>query len=436
MTMDPESLPERLKNEMSVSFGSTDFERVFGSSPSQASLGVMHMRTRARASSLTPSIPPELELPREDRGRVKILLVEDNPVNQSIAIKTIRKLGFTVSAVWNGKEALDYLLAAESENAPHERPDIILMDVQMPIIDGYRATHLIRHHEPYARAASKIPIVAMTASAIQGDREKCERAGMDDYLSKPVKGRVLEKMLVRWAVKGRSFVSTPADSIYDSSECAEAGDRNCGHGRRPSIDCAGAGAIKHADKHSPLSITQNSDTTNPQIEFPDLEHDHSQQGSQKSASGVDLVHGLQAPQVSHEIGHGTSPGQRLTVENIGRLEAIGRSRDRTPVGSLAMDAFAVQRLGLNQGEVCLSISPVNQYPGAYLSASQNSRYTGTTGDGMLDDVKEVDEEEDETLGTSRTETNAIVPPQRIPNRPGMERRLRDSDRTITEVNMH
>lgn len=77
MTIDPESLPERLKNEMSVSCGSTDFERVFGSSPSQASLGVMHMRTRARASSLTPSIPPELELPRDNRSRVKILVVED-----------------------------------------------------------------------------------------------------------------------------------------------------------------------------------------------------------------------------------------------------------------------------------------------------------------------------------------------------------------------
>ena len=103
-------------------------------------------------------------------------------INQQIALKTIRKLGFEVSAVWNGKEALEYLTAADSPEPPHPKPDIILMDVQMPICDGYRATHLIRHHSPYNVSARNIPIVAMTASAIQGDREKCEQAGMDDYL--------------------------------------------------------------------------------------------------------------------------------------------------------------------------------------------------------------------------------------------------------------
>ena len=71
----------------------------------------------------------------------------------------------------------------------------------MPILDGYRATHLIRHHDPFYSlpGLSTVPIVAMTASAIQGDKEKCERAGMDDYLAKPVKAKALEKMLVKWA---------------------------------------------------------------------------------------------------------------------------------------------------------------------------------------------------------------------------------------------
>lgn len=114
-------------------------------------------------------------------------------------MKTIKKLGFSVNAVWDGREALDYLL--EKPSADHPRPHVILMDVQMPILDGYRATHTIRTQEPYksSRDIRRIPIVAMTASAIQGDREKCQRAGMDDYLAKPVKPLALEKMLVKWA---------------------------------------------------------------------------------------------------------------------------------------------------------------------------------------------------------------------------------------------
>lgn len=76
----------------------------------------------------------------------------------------------------------------------------------MPILDGYRATHMIRHHNPYSSlpGMQSVPIVAMTASAIQGDREKCQRAGMDDYLAKPVKGKVLEHMLVKWALKSKN----------------------------------------------------------------------------------------------------------------------------------------------------------------------------------------------------------------------------------------
>lgn len=145
-----------------------------------------------------------------------ILVVEDNAINQQIALKTIRNLGFAASAVWNGKEALDYLLrataTAQSANpaapptlgtSPSNRtplPNLILMDVQMPVLDGYRATHTLRHHTPFKdlQSIQNIPIVAMTASAIQGDREKCQRAGMDDYLAKPVRRMTLEKMIRKW----------------------------------------------------------------------------------------------------------------------------------------------------------------------------------------------------------------------------------------------
>lgn len=82
------------------------------------------------------------------------------------------------------------------------------MDVQMPIMDGYRATHTIRTKYPYRDRVSDIPIVAMTASAIQGDKEKCQKAGMDDYLSKPVRGAVLERMLLKWtSTEGRNSLA-------------------------------------------------------------------------------------------------------------------------------------------------------------------------------------------------------------------------------------
>jgi len=92
-----------------------------------------------------------------------------------------------------------------------------LMDVQMPILDGYSATHAIRtealwRDKPEIRS---VPIVAMTASAIQGDKEKCTLAGMDDYLAKPVKGKLLEKMLVKWAVEGRRKTAKVEQSTND-----------------------------------------------------------------------------------------------------------------------------------------------------------------------------------------------------------------------------
>lgn len=96
----------------------------------------------------------------------------------------------------------------------------------MPIMDGYQATHILRHHTPFVEMAKDIPIVAMTASAIQGDKEKCHKAGMDDYLSKPVKGKTLEKMLCRWAVQQRAGqVRVPRHSVdedHDGSDCNEA----------------------------------------------------------------------------------------------------------------------------------------------------------------------------------------------------------------------
>jgi CheY-like chemotaxis protein len=113
----------------------------------------------------------------EARRRLKILVVEDNPVNQKLAIKILEKRGHLVSVVSNGQAAIDALEEGYF--------DIVLMDVQMPGLDGYEATGRIRNREK--EKGSHIPIVAMTAHAMKGDREQCLAAGMDDYVSKPIK---------------------------------------------------------------------------------------------------------------------------------------------------------------------------------------------------------------------------------------------------------
>ncbi|KAL2063854.1 hypothetical protein VTL71DRAFT_4348 [Oculimacula yallundae] len=220
----------------------------------------------SREGSLEDPALPIPQLSTQQRARTHILVVEDNPINQTIAIKNIRKLGFPVTAVWNGREALAYLLAPSTSQP---RPSIILMDVQMPVMDGYEATRLLRTSSEYMRdedeaivfAASErdstpefessisrgkrkalnpvnedeaesskqqcsqnreiekalrgrargylrdIPVIAMTASAIQGDKEKCHDAGMDDYLAKPVEKAKLEEMLVKWAGRKRDSVN-------------------------------------------------------------------------------------------------------------------------------------------------------------------------------------------------------------------------------------
>jgi two-component system, sensor histidine kinase and response regulator len=129
----------------------------------------------------------------------RVMLVEDNAVNQQVASRLLQAFGLHAQIAANGLEAVQRLQA--------EHFDLVFMDCQMPIMDGYEATRQIREMER-AESRERAPIIAMTANAMQGDRERCLEAGMDDYMAKPVKRETLAATLTRW-LPNAVIVATP-----------------------------------------------------------------------------------------------------------------------------------------------------------------------------------------------------------------------------------
>jgi len=123
--------------------------------------------------------------------KVRVLLVEDNAVNQRIGVALLERAGYQTEVANNGREGLAALA--------HMPFDLVLMDCQMPILDGYDATRGLREIE--ARTGAHIPVIAMTAHVMQGDREKCLQAGMDDYVAKPVVSSELYEKISYWLAR-------------------------------------------------------------------------------------------------------------------------------------------------------------------------------------------------------------------------------------------
>ncbi|HYO61523.1 MAG TPA: response regulator, partial [Actinomycetota bacterium] len=147
--------------------------------------------------------------------RPRLLVAEDNAVNQKVAVAMLAKLGFQADVAANGAEAIEAL-----SRIPYQA---VLMDCQMPVMDGYDATTAIRKSEDNA---THVPIIAMTASALDGERDRCLAAGMDDYLTKPVAIAELEATLARWtapvspATAGRASSPDPLEAARPNPRAA------------------------------------------------------------------------------------------------------------------------------------------------------------------------------------------------------------------------
>ena len=158
-------------------------------------------------------------IPREE---LRVCIAEDNHINRKIAITFVNRIGLKCEAYEDGKQAYDALRAKSKEGKPFH---LVLMDVQMPVLDGYEATKAIRA-DPDPNV-NQVLVIAMTASAIRGDREKCLEAGMNDYLAKPVRQNVLKAMLDDYlsgskgaanaATNGAKESSAPADKANDAA---------------------------------------------------------------------------------------------------------------------------------------------------------------------------------------------------------------------------
>jgi two-component system sensor histidine kinase/response regulator len=284
--------------------------------------------------AVTRVVPPEKALifPESDPHKVRILVAEDNSTNQKVALTQLRKLGYGANAVASGFEVLEALERIDY--------DVILMDCQMPEMDGYEATRAIRKREQSPDRPcpwnSPVYIIAVTAHAMQGDRERCLAAGMDDYLGKPVREPELRAALERWKIVAQSGMK-PSPGADDASpsgapDSAPARINLLAEAAPPPVDVS---RLKEISDDDPGLL----------VEMVDLYLEESADFIQKLGTAIQNGAAKDIERLAHTYGGASvSCGMVAVVPALHNLERMGRSGQLQGAGH----AYAEVRSGLDR----------------------------------------------------------------------------------------
>jgi PAS domain S-box-containing protein len=248
---------------------------------------------------------------------LKILLVEDHPVNQMVILNQLEMLGLEADCVENGREAIAQLT--------EQNYDIILMDCQMPILDGYETTKELRRREGSDRHTV---VIALTAHALPNDREKCLAAGMDDYLSKPIEQDALGAAIERWAEQIAKFEFRNTSPTNRAGEAGEAGEKIslC----RPTPPLSNTSAPK--PEETPLNLQRLNTISRGKVAFQQrlvqAFIDHAQPGLEQIRNALQVNDFVTIEQQAHRIkGASANVGVRLMPEVAAGLEQQAREKN-------------------------------------------------------------------------------------------------------------
>lgn len=247
----------------------------------------------------------DLSVPRF--RQLQVLLAEDNVVNQEVCRGILEGVGCNVDVVGTGEQALSSLVA--------KRYDIVLMDCQMPILDGYAATRQYRLREQGNTDGSRVPIIALTANAMVGDREKCLQAGMDDYLSKPFEHKQLFTMIEQWVGEAIVTQPPPVAATVDVVSCLDLSYLKAIGNIRPD------GARQRIEKvielyldSSSREIKQLQDSVDENRCEAVMRIAHSLKSSSANVGAVDLTERLQI--VERKSRDGNLDGVKASIEHM------------------------------------------------------------------------------------------------------------------------